>query len=145
MSKEDETILSAHTGDKNPKHPELHQYVAKNIPPTYEKETIINVKLVSLAEHFDIKVDSSKLLKDLYYILKEKLSEKYSLKDTTRDFKVLSNSKLIFERNGQSINFTGKLDKTQDLETLTIADFFKLTELTEETVLTLLIVWYPLE
>lgn len=137
-AKEEETIR----GYKN-RIPALLQYVPKVIPPTYEKETIIKVKLVSLSEHFVIKVDSSKLLKDLYNIIKETLSKDYPSKNTTRDFKLLSNSKLIFERNGQSINFTGKLDNNQDLETLTIADFFKLTELTEETVLTLLIIWYP--
>jgi hypothetical protein len=79
----------------------------------------INIKIVLLFESYTIKVDSRKLLKDLYNII---TADEKTISGKNYQKLVIGNNKILFENYGRL-----KLSDARDIETLTIADFFNIT------------------
>ena len=78
----------------------------------------IEIKIVFLVESYTIKVDSRKLLKDLYNIITA--DEKTTSGKNYRT--LVCRRGILFENYGRF-----ELSDARDIETLTIADFFNIT------------------
>ena len=125
MSYPDEPRLTSVNGEAINTPGSLHQYVRNTI----------EIRIITLTEHYFIHIEQTKLLKDLPNEIKEKLNPDMDVKVFRS---IPSGWEQIFDKSG---NFIGTLEEEeQNINTITIEDYLKDDSASE---FKLLVVWVP--